>query len=169
MAATVQIHEMSSLTAGEDKTDGTIRFKAADEASVDLTNPVPIPDPGQTSRSYSKTLRPYMAAAPDTQLDNFRWYTDGNNGFGTGISVNVANIGETWSANSDDALAGSSDLFGYSSVSPLDGDSVVTGPFVPEDNLSYIADAIRLQMTVTDAAVPGTKSAEALTLAYDEV
>ena len=35
MAATVQIHEMTAADTGVDKTDGTVRFKSADETTVD--------------------------------------------------------------------------------------------------------------------------------------
>jgi len=40
MAATIQLHEMSALDAGGDKTSGIVRFKDADNAVVDLNNPL---------------------------------------------------------------------------------------------------------------------------------
>lgn len=168
MPAIIQIHEMSALDAGVDKTNGTIRFKKADNPTVDNNDPIPIPDAG-FSYSYTKTLRAYMEEPPDTQVENFRWYTDGANGFGAGVSVNVKNIGTTWSPNSDAEMTGGLDLFGYTEVSPLDGDTVDVGPFGSAEAYSYIGDMIRMQMVVADTASPGNLPAETLTLAYDEI
>jgi len=167
MAATIQIHEMSALDQGVDKTDQTVRFKKADNADVDLVDPIPIPAEGE-ELSYSKTLRSYMAAPPDTQVSNLRWYTGGT-GFGEGVSVNVKNLGDTWAANQESALSDASDLFGYVLASPLDGDSVDEGPFDPTDDESYIGDLVRMQMAVGPTASPGTLGAKSLTHAYDEI
>ena len=168
MAATIQIHEMSSLTAGTNKTSGTVRFKDADNATVDANNPLQVPA-ADSIYSYSKKLRAYMEAPPDTSVSNLRWYTDGNNGFGTGITVNAKNLGTTWGANYKTAMSGGSDLFGYTSASPLDGDGTSTGPFDSDDDDAYIGDLIELQMAVASTAANGTLTAETLTLAFDEV
>lgn len=168
MAATIQIHEMSALTTGADKTSGTVRFKDADNATVDANNPLQVPA-ADSIYSYSKKLRAYMEAPPTTSVSNLRWYTDGNNGFGTGISVNVKNLGNTWGDNYKTAMSGGADLFGKTSASPLDGDATNTGPFDSDDDNSYIGDLIELQMAVASTAANGTLTAETLTLAYDEV
>jgi hypothetical protein len=168
MPAIIQIHEMSALDAGVDKTSGTVRFKKADNATVDNNDPIPIPDSGN-AYSFTKMLRAYMAEPPDTQVENFRWYTDGNNGFGTGVSVNVKNAGATWAANVDTEMTGGSDLFGYTEGVPLDGDGTDVGPFGSAEAYSYIGDLIRMQMVVAATASPGNLPAETLTLAYDEI
>lgn len=168
MAATIQIHEMSALESGTDKTSGTVRFKDADNATVDASNPLEKPAAGSIY-SYTKKLRAYMASPPDTQVSNLRWYTDGDNGFGTGISVTVKNLGTTWGANYKTAMSDGADLFGKTSASPLDGDGTDAGPFDSDDDDSYIGDLIELQMAVASTASPGTLSAETLTLAYDEI
>lgn len=168
MAATIQIHEMSALATGADKTSGTVRFKDADNATVDANNPLVIPVSGSIY-SYTKKLRPYMEAPPDTNVSNLEWYTDGSNGFGTGISVTVKNLGTTWAANYKTQMAAGSDLFGYTSGSALDGDGTDAGPFVPADDNSHIGDLIELQMAVASTASPGTLTAETLTLSYDEI
>lgn len=168
MAATIQIHEMSALAAGTDKTSGTVRFKDADDATVDLNNPLEVPA-ADTIWSYTKKLRAYMEAAPDTQISNMRWYTDGTISFGTGIGVQAKNLGVTWGANYKTEMSGGSDLFGYTSGAPLDGDGTDAGPFVPADDDSYIGDLIELQMSVASTASNGALAAETLTLAYDEI
>jgi hypothetical protein len=167
MAATIQIHEMSAADTGSDKTSGTCRFKTADNATVDANNPIQVPAAG-TNYSYTKKLRAYMEAPPDTNISNLRWYSDGG-GFGTGISVSAKNLGTSWGANYITAMSGGSDLFGYTSGSPLDGDGTDAGPFVPADDDTYIGDLIELQMAVINTAAHGTLSAETLTFAYDEV
>lgn len=167
MAATIQIHEMSAADTGTDKTSGTIRFKAADNSTVDANDPLPIPVAGYTY-SYTKKVRAKMTDPPNTQVDNLRWYSDGG-GFGTGISVYAKNLGTTWGANYNTEMSGGTDLFTYTSGAPLDGDGTDAGPFVPADDDTYIGDLIELQMWIANTASPGTLSAETLTLAYDEI
>lgn len=168
MPAAIQIHEMSAADAGTNKSSGTIRFKDADNATVDANNPLVIPT-SSSIYSYTKKLRAYMEAPPNTQVDNLRWYTDGTNSFGTGITVTAKNLGTTWGANYKTLMSGGSDLFGYTSGSPLNGDATDTGPFVPADDNSYIGDLIELQMAIASTASPGTLTAETLTFAYDEI
>ncbi|MDD5053745.1 hypothetical protein [Shewanella sp.] len=169
MAATLQIHEMSALTTGTDKTSGTVRFKDADNATVDTNNPLSVPAAGSIY-SYTKQLRVKMTDPPDTSVSNLRWYTDGGNTFGTGIGVVVFNRGTDWIANYKTQMATSADLFGYvSAATAFDGDVTDTGPFLPADDDSYIGDLIQLQMSVASTAPHRTLTAETLTLAYDEI
>lgn len=168
MAATIQIHEMSALTTGTDKTSGTVRFKDADNATVDANNPLSVPAAGSIY-SYTKQLRVKMTDPPDTQVSNLRWYTDGACTFGTGISVKIFNRGTTFLANVKTAIATGDDLFGYTSGTAFDGDVTDTGPFVPADDDTYIGDLALLQMTVASTAPHRTLVAETLTLAYDEI
>ena len=171
MASTIQLHEMSALTTGTDKTSGTVRFKAADNATVDTSNPLVVPSEG-TTYSYTKQLRAYMEAAPASSVSNLQWYSDGANGFGTGITVNVINRGTTFAtqiATEPPYSASMATLFNYTSGTPLDGDATDAGPFTPSDDDSYIGDLILLQMAISTNATNGIKSAESLTLSYDEV
>jgi hypothetical protein len=153
MAATIQIHEMTTdANTGVDKTSGTVRFKAVastTSTAVDTNDPLVIPGVG-SDYSFVKKLRPYMEVAPTTQVSNLRWYTDGANGFGTGVTVTAKNLG-------------------YVVGSPLNGDGTDAGPFVPADDNTYIGDIIELQMAIASTAANGALSAETLTLAYDEI
>lgn len=169
MAAVIQIHEMSALNAGVDKTSGTVRFKDADNATVDANNPLVIG--GATVYSYTKKLRAYMEAPPNTQVSNLRWYSDGGSAWGAEVALNVKNLGVTWGDNYKTAMTGGANFFGYtaSSPAPLDGDAADAGPFVPADDNTYIGDLIELQMSITSAATQGTLAAESCTLAYDEI
>jgi len=165
MAATIQIHEMSALATGVDKTSGTIRFKDADNATADLANALVIPAAGSIY-SYTKKLRPYVSVAPDVVVDNFRWYTDGASGYGTGIGVTALNLGVTWGANYKTAQPAGVDIFTYVVAAPLDGDVTDTGPVT---TTGYHGDLIEVQMSVASTAGAGVKTAETLTFAYDEI
>ena len=168
MAATIQIHEMSALATGTNKTSGTVRFKDADNATVDSNNPLVVPA-ADSIWSYTKKLRAYMEDAPSVQVSNMRWYTDGS-GFGTAsIGIQVKNLGITWGANYKTEMSGGANLFDKVVGAPLDGDGTDTGPFVPADVDTYIGDLIELQMSVSHNAAQGALSAETLTLAYDEI
>ena len=159
---------MSAVETGANKTSGTVRFKDADNNTVDANNPLVVPA-ADTIYSYTKKLRAYMDALPNTNISNMRWYSDGSNTFGTGISVNCKNIGVTFGSQYKTAMSGGADLFGKTSGSPLDGDGTDTGPFVPGDDDTYIGDIIELQMAVASTASNGALAAETLTLAYDEI
>ena len=169
MAATIQIHEMSALAAGTDKTSGTVRFKEADNATVDAVNPLQVPAVGSIY-SYTKKLRVKMTDPPNTSVSNLRWYTDGSNTFGTGIGVNVCNRGTNWVANYKTAMATPINLFSFiSAATAFDGDVTDTSPFLPADDDSYIGDLVELQMSIASTAPHRTLVAETLTLAYDEI
>lgn len=168
MAATIQIHEMSAADTGADKTSGTIRFKDADNNTVDSNNPLVIPA-ADTAYSYTKKVRAYMEAPPNTQISNLRWYSDGSKGWEAAVGLNCKNLGTTWGANYKTAMSGGADFFGKTSGSPLDGDGTDTGPFVPADDNTYIGDLIELQMSVASTATQGTLATESITCAYDEV
>ena len=165
MAATMKIYELSASMAGTDKTSSTVRFKLADNTTVDSNNPITIPASGYT-RSFSKQLRLYCATAPDTQIDNLRAYSDGTSGFGTGITTNGSNVGGTFSANASSAITNGTDLFEHTSGAPFNLDAVHTGAVTAT---GFCGDILKLQMVVASTASSGTKSAETLTFAYDEI
>lgn len=165
MAGAMKIYEMSATLTGTDKTGGTIRFKMADNATVDTSDPITIPSTNYIRGSYHKKLRLYCATAPDTQIDNLRAYTDGANSFGTGISVVATLPGVTWGANATSILSTVS-LFDYTSGSPADLDAVDSAAITAT---GFGGDMLALQMTVASTASSGTLSAETLTFSFDEI
>lgn len=164
MAAVIKVYEMSASLAGADKTSGTVRFKLADNSTVDTSNPIVIPADG-SAYSFSKHLRLYCATAPDTQVDNLKAYPDAANNFGTGVSVVAENVGNTYTTNATTPVV-ASDLWVYSSVSPIDMDSTDASALVAT---GFGGDMLRLQMVVASTASPGALSTETLTWAYDEI
>ena len=159
MAATVHIHEMTALTTAFDKTSDTVRFKSADETTVDTNNRLQIPGSG-TDYSYTKQLRFYVQSEPSVDISNLEAYSDGNNDFGTGVGVQYDTT-NSWSANTDTDISGS-DLFATDS-----GSTIALGT-TDYSGTGYKESLLRLQMSVADTASPGALSAETLTFEYDE-
>lgn len=177
MAATVLIREKNG--AGEtptDKTSSTVRFKMADNATVDLVNPLVVPT-SLTTYSYEKWLRMHISAGSFTQVSNLRCYTDGANGYGSGIKLWFLPLGTfatpvVPSTSNDPPQHSATPLvnaFSYTSGAPLDIDAINTGPFdstgVPKD----IGDYVIAVMEVETGASQGVKTAETLTFAWDEI
>lgn len=177
MAATVVINEWNGNSSKTDKTGSTVRFKTADNATVDTNNPITIPTSAQT-HSFEKWLRlAITGTAPSQRINNLKFYTDGSNGFGTGITMygEVAPSGSFRSAaqavTNGQPLGGSGSItmtnaFAYtaagaislsSAAETFSGSSVDIGRFAV------------LVMTVSAAASQGTLTAETGTFSYDEV
>jgi hypothetical protein len=161
---TIQIHEVTATDTGVDKTSGTVRFKSADETTVDASNRLQIPGAG-SDFSYTKQLRAYVSVAPDTDFTNLLAYSDGANGFGTGVTVEY-DVEETFASNTDADISGA-DLFSKTSGAAIDMDSNDT-QWTDGDSTGYWGDNLRLQMHVTNTASPGSLSTETLTFSYDE-
>ena len=184
MAATVIINEYNGASPGTktDKTSGTVRFKNADDANVDLNNPLVVPASGR-EYSVQKYLRLEITDAGGfTQIDNLRAYADGANNFGTGIKVWYWTAGgfaePEVPGESDDPpqYPGSGspqtsgvDLFGATQGSPIDLDAINTGPFTDGSPTEEIGDFLVLVMEVETTASQGVLSPETLTFAYDEI
>ena len=167
MAAVIRIYECSASMAGTNKTSSTIRFKLADDATVDNQNPLTIPSSGAAvTRSYSKHIRFYCATAPSVYIDNLRAYADGTNSFGTGITLVGSNVGATYTTNSTAAVTNATNVFLKTSGSPWNLDAVHTASVVAT---GFFGDIIKLQMVVASDAAPGALSTETLSYVYDEI
>lgn len=168
MVATVLIREKNG--AGEtatDKTSGTVRFKNADDATVDLNNPMVIPGAG-SDFSFDKWLRLNVSVAPDTNITNLEAYTDGTSGFGTGVNTWYRTTLPTAYATPTQptATTGYTDMFARTSGSPLDMDAGNTGPHTGTGDKG---DYLQIMLEVLSTATQGTLTAETLTFAYDEI
>lgn len=163
MVATVQIGEKN--TAGgtfTDKTSGTIRMKTADNATVDLNNPINVPSSG-TNYSFEKWLRLKCTVAPSQQITNAKFYTDGANGFGTGIGLFAKAVTTFATPALGTATTGYTNAFSYTSGSSLAlnaGTVTATGEF---------GDHTVLLMTVDNTATQGLLTGETMTWSYDEI
>jgi len=165
MAATVQVHEMTAAGAGVDKTSGTLRYKAANDQTVDSNDRLQIPGAGSIY-SYTKHVRFYFQSAPSVDIQNLRMYSDGGNGLGTGVGLqyDIPGGGLGTFPNINTNIAGT-DIFTKTSGAPIDMDAINTGPHTAT---GYKGDHVRTQMSVASTATQGQTPSETLTFAYDE-
>jgi len=158
----------------------TLRFKQADNSTIDANDPIPIPAAGS---EYSRWKQIYLkcTTAPSTKVDNVKFYTDGS-GFGTGITVNVGdgvqvhNSGATTGYDVSDAnetmtnhtdVSAVTDAFTYTSGSPRTCTISETDSQI--DAIDETTDYLVLQMVVDNTASPGDLANETFTWQYDEI
>jgi hypothetical protein len=166
-------------------TDGlgppNIRFKQADDATIDSNDPIPIPTDASTNYSYWKHIYMKCATAPSTQVDNVKFYTDGTL-FGSGITLVVATDTPTKNSGSsagyDPATAAAlmtahTDVVGTADASTYTTGSELTVSISESSNIidaqNETTDYVILQLAVTSDASPGDLSNETLTFQYDEI
>lgn len=165
MVATVLIQQLTGAVPTEtDKTSGTIRFKNADTPSgTDTTNPLIIPTAG-TEYSYKVSTEMHVSVAPDTNISNLNFYTDGANGFGTGVFMWVKTSATYSQATAPETTSGGyNDAFTKTVTAPT---SIGAGPYTgtgPKGN------KVELMMTVATNATQGTLTGETGTYSYDEI
>ena len=166
MVATVQIVEGNGATRANTQKDGsTLRFKNADNATVDAVNPMVIPTAAQ-DWSYMKWTQLNVTVAPDTNLTNLKFYTDGTGWSAADAFVKGwAQAETTYATPSEPASSAefSDDMFAYTSGAALDlGTAAVTGTGLKGDHAV-------LALEVEAGATQGTLTAETLTYSYDEM
>jgi hypothetical protein len=161
-----------------------IRFKRADNATIDNQNPIPVP-PSGTNYSRWKQLYLKVTGGTFTQIDNIRFYSDGTN-YGTGVTLKVGlqfptnNSGSPGSgyevADTDDqdmvnyhgSITSDADAFNYTEGSPLSGPSISESGSVI-DATNEMSDYIVFQLEVVNGASAGDLTDETFTLKYDEI
>lgn len=171
MAASVLIREKNGVgETATDKTGGSVRFKNADNALVNATNPLVKPSAG-SDRSYEKWLRLQIGVTgPTGEITNPQFYSDGTNNFGTGIScfIRTTNPGSySQPAEPADDTAGTS-VFTYDTGARKDMDVANPGPFTGTS--VDIADYAVMWMTIgtTVVAPQNPTPSETFTFSYDE-
>ena len=163
MAATVQIIEKNGAGGTPtDKTSGTIRFKNADDATVNTSNPMVKP-PSGTDYSYEKWLRFNVSGGTYTEITNVEAYSDGANGLGTGIDMYAKAVTSYATPAEASSTSGYTSIFSYTSGSPL---TLGAGPFT---STGEKGDHLVMMATVADTASQGVKGPETLTIAWDEI
>jgi hypothetical protein len=197
MAATMSVY---FDFGGTDGTPGTnqdvdalgppsIRFKTADDATIDTGNPIPVPASG-TNYSYWKQVYLYCDDPDGNTIDNIKFYSDGSIDFGTGVTLYVGDETPTKNSGSDagyevatgtpsttgdsmvDVTNGHSDLTGQTSAASLTSGSPLSVSISEAGNVIDLAgetsDYVVLQVAVADTASAGLTSQEILTFQYDE-
>lgn len=163
MAATVQILEKNGAGGtGTDKTSGTIRFKNADDATVDLNNPMVKP-PSGSDWSFEKWLRFNVSGGTYSQITNIVAYMDGANGLGTGISLWAKAVSSYATPAQGTSSTGYTNAFSYTSGAPL---SLGAGPYT---STGEKGDHLVMLAEVASTASGGLTPSETLTMAWDEI
>lgn len=163
MAATVQIVEKNGAGGTQtDKTAGTIRFKNADNSTVDTSNPMVKPGAG-SDFSFEKWIRFNVSGGTYTQITNVRAYSDGANGLGTGVLLWAKAVTSYATPAEATATTGYTNFFTYTSGSPL---TLGAGPFT---STGEKADHLVMMCEVQSTATGGVTPTETLTIAWDEI
>lgn len=163
MAATVQIIEKNGAGGTPtDKTSGQIRFKNADNATVDTSNPMVKPGSG-TDYSFEKWLRLNVTGGTYTEITNIKAYMDGASGLGTGVTLYAKAVASYATPAEATGTAGYADAFTYTSGSPL---TLGAGPYT---STGEKGDHLVMMLAVGTTASGGITSSEVLTFSYDEI
>lgn len=163
MAATVQIVEKNGAGGtATDKTSGNIRFKNADNATVDTANPLVKPGAG-TDYSFEKWLRMNVTGGTYTEITNIKIYSDGSNGLGTGVNLYAKAVASYATPAEATSTAGYTDFFTYNSGAAL---SLGAGPYT---STGEKGDHCVMIMTVGTTASGGVTPSETITLGWDEI
>ena len=175
MVATVVIVRLTSTTPDETSiSGGSTRVSASDNPTPGINTPIPIPASG-VNFSFWAHAQLRVDADPTTAIDNFRFYLDGANSFGTGVtglanktsgyvlaSGTVSTTGvELTTVNHSQLFSSAQDIFSYTSTTPLtlNGSTSVTG---------LIGDLVVWQLRVSAGAGAGATPSETFTFLYDE-
>lgn len=163
MAATVQIIEKNGAGGTPtDKTSGQIRFKNADNATVDTANPMVKPGSG-TDYSFEKWLRLNVTGGTYTEITNIKAYMDGASGLGTGVTLYAKAVASYATPAEATGTAGYTDAFTYTSGSPL---TLGAGPYT---STGEKGDHLVMMLAVGTTASGGITASEVLTFSYDEI
>ena len=178
MAATVTVSRWTGPSGNPTKTDITnanTRANAEDTHTTSGTaNSVLIPIAG-TNYSYWVSTRLAVSAINSGTVDNFNWYTDGSNNFGTGVNCigttatsYIQATGTIGTSGTQLTTANHPGLTG----SPVDVFSfTVNAPKIVSGTISTTGDAgdfFVYQITVDSTASSGATAAETFTWKYDD-
>lgn len=182
MAATVVINRWTGASGSPTKTaiqsaNTVANASDAHQATASSsTNPIRVPAAG-TNYSYWVSTRLSASVTPSGTINNIRWYTDGANNFGTGITCkgNTASAyvqatgvagtsGDVLNVTNHTSLAGATaDVFTYTSGSPKSITGSISNPSTGD-----FGDFFVYQIEVATTAGPGVTNQETFTWLYDE-
>jgi hypothetical protein len=176
MAATVTIRRWTG--AGPTKTDITSslsRASTSDAFNPGTSDPIPIPGAG-TNYSYWVVTRLSADTSPTGTINAIKWYADGANGFGTGVTATGNTATAYTQATGTQGTTGTQltvgnyptvttpvDPFTFTSGSPKSVSGSISNPSTGD-----FGDFFVYQLAVGTTAVAGTTGTETFTWQYDE-
>jgi len=175
MVATVLIREWNGTTAAPTQTNkqgGTVRFKNANNSSVDTAARLIIPTANR-EYSFAKWLQLNISVAPSVDIDNLQAYTDGAKGWQTGVkgwymvrsTFELPAVPTETNDPPTQYTTQYADLFTATSAARINMDAGLSGPYTTTGD---IGDWLVLVMEVEIGSTQGTEPAETLTFSYDE-
>lgn len=180
MAATVTIRRWTGTSGSPTKTDITginTRANADDtHTTAGTTNPIQIPTSG-TNYSYWVSTRLSADTSPSGTINNIKWYTDGSNTLGTGVTCKasgsasaytqatgtVGTTGNVLNSTNYTGVGTPVDAFTYTSGSPLSVTGSISNPSTGD-----FGNFVVYQIEVGTTAGPGATGSETFTWKYDE-
>lgn len=178
MSATVLIRRWTGTTGSPVLTDITsinTRANAEDaHSTAGTSNSVLIPASG-SNNSFWVATRLDVTAITGGTVNNIKWYTDGTNNFGTGVTA-VGNSATTYvQATGTTGTSGTTlNTTNYTTVTtPVDPFSFTSGsPKSVTGSTSTVsstfADLFVYQLVVASTAASGASAAETFTWQYDD-
>lgn len=180
MAATVLIRRWTG--AGPTKTDITSINTVANASDAHQatasgsSNPIRIPS-SSSNYSFWVTTALQVTVTPAGTINNLRWYTDGANGFGTGVTCIVqtassyvqatgtaGTTGIELTTGNHAGLSGAPvNAFTLTSGAPLSVTGTISNPSTGD-----VGDQVVYQLVVGTSAGPGVTGSETFTWIYDE-
>jgi hypothetical protein len=159
-----------------------LRFKQADDATIDSNNPIPVPAAG-TERSYWKHIYFKCTGGTFTQIDNIKLYGDGGD-FGTGITLYIGDQNPTNNSGAPESgyevadttnsmvtdhtgISARTDVHTYTSGSPRTINISESGSIINASG--EMTDYTVWQMEVDNTATAGDLTDEDFTWQYDEI
>lgn len=175
MAATVLIRRLTgSGPTATDITSINTRANAEDtHTTAGTSNSILVPAAG-TNYSYWVVTRLDVTAITSGTVDNLKWYTDGSNNLGTGVTMKAQTATAYTQASGTAGTTGlqlttanyatvttPTDAFGFTSASPLSvtGTTTTTGQF---------GNYVVYQIEVGTTAASGATASETITWKYDD-
>lgn len=170
MVATTMVVVFNGVAPGTtaDITNQEIRFKTADDNTVNSSDPVPVPSTGEVF-SWRKHTKLWIEGPPDNQIENLRFYSSGTS-LGTGIFHYAATTDiytQGSSADESTKISGGVDSAVYTSGSPL---TITPGVVIYTSGTPTFGtqNFVVQQMGVSADAGPGNSGARTFTFRYDE-
>lgn len=181
MVATVTIRRHHGATPTKtDITTLNTRAQTTDANATPTGQPTTYPIPivsGQTKRSYWIVTRLSADTTPAGTINNIKWYSDGTNSLGTGVTCNgndataytqaTGTEGDTGTelttGNYPTLSAAASNVFSWTSAAPKSITGSITNP-----NTGDFGNYFVYQISVVDTASPGATASETFTWQYDE-
>src|SRR3990172_1015752 len=176
MAAVVKIYRLTGTQATPTTTDVTTGSVHAGTQDAN-TSPCKIPVPTSGSNhSFWVNTQLSASVAPDNSITNIKWYSDGTNSFGTGVTAIVSmastyasalgaagSSGSVLNTTNHASLTGApSDLFLYTSSCKL----AVAGSIAA--TTGSFGNRVVSQLSVISTGVAGNTGAEVITWEFDE-